>query len=326
MSSYLANLVLRTFEPNATVRPRLAPLFGQPPSDPDWSTKMHLEESVEEQTTSIAPHVPITSDPRPIQPEVHALVPETASDPPPSNRALNVPGNEPKAKLKPDPSVSRIRQQDSLNKRASDEAADEKSPMKFPDTAPHLVSQLRDHDDHSSPPNRGSLVPEILEGASEPVSLEKIMPRSAYEEPIELELRPNKSDELPHEVRLPTRTSSTDTGTHKSDLEFYYSKSRAQTRSNRELHSTVPHLSSEHQVLAQNQVSPASDSLPRILRSWREVQSAPPAKTESTIQVTIGRIEVRAVPQPPSAAIPRQHPSGLSLEEYLRRRSGQIRP
>jgi hypothetical protein len=39
------------------------------------------------------------------------------------------------------------------------------------------------------------------------------------------------------------------------------------------------------------------------------------------IQVSIGRIEVRAAPQPPQRPAPRPvQPAGPSLDEYLRRR------
>lgn len=59
---------------------------------------------------------------------------------------------------------------------------------------------------------------------------------------------------------------------------------------------------------------------PRIEQSRRPEESAPPPPT---IQVTIGRIEVRAMP-PPAPSRPRvtTPPARLSLEDYLRSRSG----
>jgi hypothetical protein len=55
------------------------------------------------------------------------------------------------------------------------------------------------------------------------------------------------------------------------------------------------------------------------------VPSAAAAQPEPTIQVTIGRIEVRATPpaQPPPKQ--RSAPPVMSLEEYLRQRSGERR-
>ncbi len=47
-----------------------------------------------------------------------------------------------------------------------------------------------------------------------------------------------------------------------------------------------------------------------------------PAEAAPTIQVSIGRIEVRAVPPPPPSAKPRAGPAPMTLEEYLRQRNG----
>ncbi|HWS54785.1 MAG TPA: hypothetical protein VN228_11690, partial [Pyrinomonadaceae bacterium] len=48
-----------------------------------------------------------------------------------------------------------------------------------------------------------------------------------------------------------------------------------------------------------------------------------PAQAAPTVNVTIGRVEVRAVPAPPAPAARRAaSPPHMSLEEYLRRRAG----
>jgi hypothetical protein len=50
------------------------------------------------------------------------------------------------------------------------------------------------------------------------------------------------------------------------------------------------------------------------------------AELEPDVQVTIGRIEVRAVPGAPAAALEQaRRPAVMTLEEYLRRRSGAAR-
>src|SRR5262249_17103988 len=58
-------------------------------------------------------------------------------------------------------------------------------------------------------------------------------------------------------------------------------------------------------------------------RAKTQAQSALAAITEQVINVTIGRIEVRATP-PPSAAArsSNQKPPVMSLDDYLRQRSG----
>ena len=65
---------------------------------------------------------------------------------------------------------------------------------------------------------------------------------------------------------------------------------------------------------------------PRVALYWEPVALARPrpgVRAEPTIQVTIGRVEVRATP-PAAAVTPRerQTPTAMSLDEYLRHRAG----
>ncbi len=60
---------------------------------------------------------------------------------------------------------------------------------------------------------------------------------------------------------------------------------------------------------------------------WRQTEPPPLEATPPTVQVSIGRVEVRAVfpPAPAKQAVPRTNPA-VPLEEYLNRRSGRRRP
>jgi hypothetical protein len=60
-----------------------------------------------------------------------------------------------------------------------------------------------------------------------------------------------------------------------------------------------------------------------VLNPWKNHgHREAPARTEPTIQVTIGRIEVRAVPQPVLKRSKPKGPDPMSLDEYLRGRNG----
>lgn len=71
---------------------------------------------------------------------------------------------------------------------------------------------------------------------------------------------------------------------------------------------------------------PASNSGPGESRSFHEsasmaTTSLAASEPPPTIQVTIGRVEVRAEPPPPPASKPRTRPAGMSLDEYLNQRA-----
>jgi hypothetical protein len=76
-------------------------------------------------------------------------------------------------------------------------------------------------------------------------------------------------------------------------------------------------------IIAKPQVAHARDverEPARLIPSPAAPESAP------SIQVTIGRIEIRATPPPPSNTQPRPGPPILTLDEYLRQRNGGDRP
>ncbi|HEU5330776.1 MAG TPA: hypothetical protein VFU78_21970, partial [Thermomicrobiales bacterium] len=69
-------------------------------------------------------------------------------------------------------------------------------------------------------------------------------------------------------------------------------------------------------ILAQPQVRPLTVPTPAPRPSEPQREAAP------SIQVTIGRVEVRAVPAETPARAARPAPPTLSLEDYLRQRNG----
>jgi hypothetical protein len=72
-------------------------------------------------------------------------------------------------------------------------------------------------------------------------------------------------------------------------------------------------------LVVQPQVIPARHPEPAVHTAGPATR---PAEATPTIQVSIGRIEVRAVPPPPASAKPRAGPAPMTLEEYLRQRNG----
>jgi hypothetical protein len=57
----------------------------------------------------------------------------------------------------------------------------------------------------------------------------------------------------------------------------------------------------------------------------REVPPARGLRPEPDVQITIGRIEVRAVPEPVRQPARGQRAQLMTLDEYLRMRSGEVR-
>lgn len=88
------------------------------------------------------------------------------------------------------------------------------------------------------------------------------------------------------------------------------------------------HGTAEINEASQHQPAPVV-ARPQVTHAPPAEQAAPPATKEAstqaaapTIQVTIGRVEVRATPLPaPAPKRPRAKPPVMSLDEYLRQRN-----
>jgi hypothetical protein len=75
---------------------------------------------------------------------------------------------------------------------------------------------------------------------------------------------------------------------------------------------------------------PAAPETPPVIEVQPQISPMPESVTPApavgpepapTIQVTIGRVEVRATPAPATSRKPATEPAVMSLEEYLRQRS-----
>jgi hypothetical protein len=72
-------------------------------------------------------------------------------------------------------------------------------------------------------------------------------------------------------------------------------------------------------------LGPAPRLLPTIVREPRELRRRSAARDEATIQITIGRVEVRAVSDARPTRAPRVSTPMLTLEQYLERRGSRAR-
>ncbi len=79
----------------------------------------------------------------------------------------------------------------------------------------------------------------------------------------------------------------------------------------------------QHNVISPPMVQPFQRPIEPILRPWKNPGHREDlAKPEPTIQVTIGRIEVRAVTAPVQSRPRPKAPASMTLDEYLRRPNG----
>jgi len=103
---------------------------------------------------------------------------------------------------------------------------------------------------------------------------------------------------------------------------------RARTAGRRDAGPREGHGTAEIEEASQHQPAPVV-ARPQVTHVPRAEPAAPPATKEApapeaapTIQVTIGRVEVRATPPPaPAPQRPRAKPPVMSLDEYLRQRN-----
>ena len=353
MTNFLTQLAARTLELTPIVQPRIASVFasevGQS-SDVIPSTQSTVEEIAGSAApAAIAPQPLLVNSsrstlliahlPRPIAP---ALVPPTAVDPeglPEQTRLTSL------EQAPPVPDVPSVSSPSNISSAGNLEGQSERdrglierdrtepvtSERKFPLPSPILSSV-----ELPSPPN-------IPQSAAVPVGIERVSPpvlpgTVPIESAIALnELQAAQSPEPPSTppVAIVAQPSDRQVTEGRISLSDQWVSGEAVKRQTAVSTAPPTIVQSADQTDA-GQLAPAlpplavprqAESVPPIAvsqvrsqsRQTREVLAAPPP----TVQVTIGRIEVRTVP---SSAPPRPRaataPARLSLEAYLRSRSG----
>ena len=379
MSSYLANLVSRTFQREAALQPVLAPLFAPAPAEPAWMPEKSWREEypVADEAPQVRnAHRPPMTESAPMMPSFasttepavsHAVFSQPATNemtPHASHIPTSLPS--PAAQLSPIQPEAKISAPDHgpvaqppaiPSPPANFEPSDRHPNSKTPQSVLHPQHQfVTAHD-----PSPSSEIARTLSKTDFPQSLPEatFSQRVTRELPARARHRDNASDSNP--VSNISRASSTRKTT--SDLpasatsqpkELAVEDKRVDApripgknfdnsplASHREPYATRDRL--EAAPAARQDGAPADELSPRRLTqrsvpvplasSQRLAGSQarvlayqqPESHAEPTIEVTIGKIEVRAAPEvdrrqrePAASTLP-------SLADYLRKRSGQSR-
>jgi hypothetical protein len=146
--------------------------------------------------------------------------------------------------------------------------------------------------------------------------------------------RPPRAEEPPRAV-APPRPSPREPRRERDVARSEPPTGRAQRRrasSRRQAAEPVPEAPRARTVMVERvRIVPRDELVPSPARQPAlrpaVLQAATPAATPAAepapdVHVTIGRIEVRAVPAPPAPAAVERRPPVMTLEEYLRRRAG----
>jgi hypothetical protein len=291
MSDYLGNLVTRTISQATVVRPQLPSLFepsvasGQVRSELEFEQEAFSESSpATQRTEAAAPNPPSNTTP----PEsTSILVPHQSvlgeSEATPITSAAKTPMPTPPSILVPSQSV--VRDHEPMPPRVS---------------RPKAIRRASGN----AEPSTEDIVPgpasKRRESRSVPVQVE------ANGEPVAAELRKNDSRAGQRESSS-RRARVSEAPTSVSQLSTPDSPSKSP--------SLVRPAATVQKIRAVEAVIPAIRSLPQFPRT--PAPASPP-----TINVTIGRVEIRATS--PAPAPQRAQPKSanvLSLEEYLRRRA-----
>jgi hypothetical protein len=319
MSGYLASLISRTFEPQVAVQPHLAPLFGASGPEPGRSTaRLPIEE---ESVAEVVPRVvrsPIhldTSAEAPVAVGVKKVTPTVLPEAP--------------AELAPPPNNARDTLPDNTAHRSSS-----------PDPKLHSERPPASRLDESTRQVRSSSKIEPPALAAKPVTAKPVAgtePATEIREVVELRVidplpRAKPRTEMQRQDVVPAGEAPLEP-TLRSDVERYYSRNQPQAAEDHDA-PRPPAAGQYRQAVTGFPSRPAAAErapapAPRIIPARAERKAAapyPPDLSQPTIQVTIGRIEVRAA-APAQPHKPARAPSAvLGLEEYLRQRSGGNRP
>lgn len=292
MSDFLRNLVGRELGGETGLRPRLPSLFEREPVEADAIEGSDAIESpaIEREAQPLPWRRLSTDMPMPAE-SIHASV-RTQAQPqdPASPRTRTRPAETPQADEPPLPAAR-------ARRSAAQGANAAPGPDGIPSPAPHRAAALRPTAMRAEPSPPAATAPRI-DTAPQPVqptvSTRISIPVSAQHTRIAIA----ETDPLP-----PAR------------------KSRATT----DAHADAIPTPEPRPAPAQ---PPVQAAMP--MRSWATAQkSASAAAEETVIQVSIGRIEVRATPQTRTGATTaangakREAPRPVALEDYLRERQGR---
>jgi hypothetical protein len=326
MNDYLGNLIARTLDQGEVVQPRPLSLF-EPIAAIPWPVLAAPAETAAEVGEPAAetafPAPPLDLRPQPPQPARSSFeaTPETASGPQPVSRRL-------------------------ADRRPVELARD------GADVAPDMTPRLT----QTSPRPPVKTAPALLENddpAGHAPDMKQVSIRPAFNPPapvLELPEQPDAGRTLPAQplsAVAPAGVETSPTAAERPGLEtvdrqivveriIAAAALPAETRLENQAALPARFAKPENQTVAETTPAPLHPSPGPPVVARPEVRSAPrreqPALSNlpapaPTIQVTIGRIEVRATPPAaPSAKARKSQPAPLSLAEYLRQRTNGGKP
>jgi hypothetical protein len=347
MSDYLSHLVLRQISPEVGVRPRIASLFA--PSEQVPEEGVGITVSAEEREAAgpaqryAAPAARWTAVSRALAPR-----PEEGRRAAPSGALgrdhgpMSAPGLERAAAEEPSAVVSVMER--GLTIEASGKAPSEQRSTL--ENAPALTGAssplptTREEGDTIEGPE-ALKPPSVARAAVTPRSIRKAL--RIGEAPLNDRGTPAErqgSVELPAPARMPVGSTSPASAPGSTTMPDAAAHGEVRVMSRREAAPMREEAGTADRASSEGSVSPRSPDASRgteaqgpirgsafQLQAGREAAAPLPAALESSsapvVQVTIGRIEVRAVtpPAPPKPAPARSVPA-MSLDEYLQRRNG----
>jgi len=357
MSGYLSRLVARTLSPAGLVRPRLGSLFGPPTRDAvgQASTELlfrHDHDKDDAKASQTVGDAFLSTELPSREPSVGPVIVGPASAAMPSPPLVS---NEPPPIVAKEPAVTAVlvRKESSSEEPAPSQQAGLTTPPKpsrpdrsnqepmpddsslIPPTASQAVSaQALGPVAGREPP--ASFQPDSRRATVERRSTERGQP-SAPAQPM-LRDRPNElkasTARISHGKDHPPQVAVRVDGGAPSELPVHDAAARLSSEKRSQ-------AAAELQVQRDLAPSGEAGAMPvtpvgrvivdaprvptdRVIRAGPEVVGfgRRASQTPATIQVTIGHIEVRATVPPEIAKAPRGVSPAMSLEEYLRRRSG----
>jgi hypothetical protein len=323
MSGYLSNIVTKTFAPADVLRPLVPALFESPRPGGLWPPPAVIPPEISPETVVASPAEPS----RGVQAEAVAQerIARVEASPPLRERRgkettpLNAPHFEETGRRHSEPrdgadlDIS-VRRRFTIDAQVEAVQADAPPPSNRTGsptrTSPVLPPERARANPAREAQNIGPLAPthgaeraqaEVTEAASVPPPPE---PMAA------LESRGQQRD-MGVEVRI-----------LREDLNRWHANDWPGSSPDERL---VPSSNAPAQMRAVPRRPPDAGLAPPQLRSRRDSRPGPasPPPSETVIEVTIGRIEVRGPARPETVKASPRPSSGPSLDEYLRRRSGR---